>query len=1120
MNNFITNSGENNLKKRLVDLIRHSEELKFLVGFFYFSGISEFYDTLRNNSECTLKILVGLNVDKIAFKIVEYDEEEVTKSNKERRELFIDSVKKTINTDDFDTKEFNEQVKFFIEMIKIKRLIIRKTDRPNHSKLYIFKLNETQIGRKRLFITGSSNLTKAGVSTQDEFNVEISDYGVNDAEAYFDALWDEAVELTEHEETRQKLLRVVENDTHIKEVTPFEAFLFILKKYLESFEHKNVSMSLSDLLSLNGYTPYTYQLDAVKQALAVIEQNNGVILADVVGLGKTIIACSIAKELNKQGIIICPPGLKGDETAESGWEKYREEFKLYDWKVFSLGNMEKISRYLEKNKDIEAVIVDEAHRFRNQDTEDYESLLNICRGKNVILLTATPFNNRPGDILSLLKLFLVPKKSSITIENDLVSMFRYFKSDFERLADITKYHSSDIPSKRNKAKSNYKSLFGDDRIDLTKVKERTKYLSYQIRNIIEPVTIRRNRIDLQSNPYYKDEVKDLSKIDDPLKWFFELSKEQSVFYDRIMYEYFGDPDNGGRFKGPIYQPYAYETQYDEESIDEDSNFEILSQRNLYNFMRRMLVKRFESSFGSFKKSIENFRSISIKVLEFIYKTGKYILDRRLINDIYDKDIEDIEIRLAEYAETLENTVHPRSHRIYNVNDFRFKDKFIDDIESDIALYDEILKELNKLNLVENDPKSKKVITKLKEELAKPPLENEPKRKYIIFSEYVDTIKHLSPIFEKAFPGRCLIVPGKLTQKVIRTINANFDAMHGNPEDEYDILLTSDVISEGYNLNRAGMVINYDIPWNPVRVIQRVGRINRISKKVFESLQIVNFFPTEQGADLVQSENIARNKMFLIHNTLGEDSKIFNADEEPTAAELYKRIQQNPDAAETESFYTKVLKEFLEYKAKYPEIVEKLDSFPSRIKSAKNFTENEILVIFKKGRLYVQGRSIGEELPGEIKEYSLEEIYDRIKCKDDEKPLSLSPDFWVNYYEIKNYTKDLPANAPAKSMEYKALVNLKTLLGTENDEIVKELAFVRVLIRDISDFGTLSDYTLRRIAKISFENEKDMVYALNLLKDLRETLGKDYLAKIENRQELQKEVIIAVENQNSVQLSIN
>ncbi|MCX8034657.1 MAG: helicase C-terminal domain-containing protein, partial [Thermodesulfovibrio sp.] len=167
-------------------------------------------------------------------------------------------------------------------------------------------------------------------------------------------------------------------------------------------------------------------------------------------------------------------------------------------------------------------------------------------------------------------------------------------------------------------------------------------------------------------------------------------------------------------------------------------------------------------------------------------------------------------------------------------------------------------------------------------------------------------------------GRVLSIHGNLTRGNLEAIYKNFDASYKEQKDDYDILLTTDRISEGFNLNRAGMVINYDIPWNPVRVIQRVGRINRISKKVFDRLYIVNFFPSEKGANIVRSREIASNKMFMIHNTLGEDAKIFAPDEEPTPSGLYLKIQQNPEELEGESFITKIIKEYEEIKTKYPE----------------------------------------------------------------------------------------------------------------------------------------------------------------------------------------------------------
>ena len=146
--------------------------------------------------------------------------------------------------------------------------------------------------------------------------------------------------------------------------------------------------------------------------------------------------------MKKRGIVIAPPGIIGDKAKSEGWKKYLEQFHLASlgWEAFSLGDLEHVSEFVSGTNDIEVIIIDEAHRFRNEDTKDYEYLKNICRGKIVILLTATPFNNKPTDIFSLLKLFIIPKKSSITLDDDLENKFREFKSEFDKLSYIKRYY--------------------------------------------------------------------------------------------------------------------------------------------------------------------------------------------------------------------------------------------------------------------------------------------------------------------------------------------------------------------------------------------------------------------------------------------------------------------------------------------------------------------------------------------------------------------------------------------------------------------------------------------------------------------------------------------------------
>lgn len=1121
---FITNGETKILKKRLNELISKSQELKFLIGFFYFSGIRELYEELRRNEQVTIKVLVGLNVDIYNEQLIEIAYASKT-SDEEKIQEFYQSVKKSINTDYFDNKEFYEQVMFFIDLIKSDRLIIRKTYEPNHAKLYLFKLDNKQIVRNKLFITGSSNLTKAGLTTQNEFNVEISDFGYDDAEKYFDELWEKAVRINEFEDVKKKLIAILEQETLVKQITPFEAYCLVLKSYLETYKHKDLSTWVTDLLDKNGYKTYNYQLDAVKQALAIIEKFNGVIIADVVGLGKTIIACAIAKHLRQRGVVICPPGLMGDENKTEGWKKYLDQFQMYDWDVRSVGDLEKTHEFVKSHDDIEIVIIDEAHRFRNKDTKGYELLKNICRGKKVILLTATPFNNKPKDVLSLLSLFISPKQSPITLNRNLESFFSWIEDMFNKLAFIKKHYNSSDKYLREKAQRLYQSIFNSPNIYLPNVTRKSQYLAKLIKDIIAPVTIRRNRLDLQMNPFYRHEVKELSVVEDPKEWFYELTPEQSVFYDEVITIFFAPPDKGGKFKGAIYRPFEYEQgitnneeEKDEIKPNKESNRELIQQRNLFDIMRRLLVKRFESSFGAFQQSINNFIRITENVLAFIKKTGngdplkgEYILDRSLLEELLELDEEQIEEKLVNYELQIAAGVYPKKHKRYKIEKFALKNEFIDDIHSDLELFKFINQRIDDLRLVANDPKAECLLKNLTTVLSKPPQKGEPIRKVIIFSEFADTVHHLENRVKALNPElfrRTLVVTGSIPESKISVINQNFDASANVQVDNFDILISTDKLSEGFNLNRAGMVINYDIPWNPVRVIQRLGRINRISKKVFSSLSIVNFFPTEMGAEFVRSREIAQSKMFMIHNTLGEDAKIFDIDEEPSPAGLYQKLNQNPDENDQVSFYTRIINLFHSIQEKYPDTIKKLDLLPKRIKVAKPFTDNEMLVFFKKNRLYVKAL---KNVNGEVEVYdcSFEDVLDKIACEPNTPSIAIDDEFWALYQKAKEEQKEAKQLKPGISIEQKALNIIDALLRNNHDEQILELKpFLRILREDILDYGTLPYYTLRRIAQLNLKNTKDVIKEIT---NIRNELGQNYLEKEKMRYKDTKEIIVAINN---------
>ena len=574
------------------------------------------------------------------------------------------------------------------------------------------------------------------------------------------------------------------------------------------------------------------------------------------------------------------------------------------------------------------------------------------------------------------------------------------------------------------------------------------------------------------------------------------------------------------FKGAIYKPNEYESlKEDEDKLSEDDNRAFQQQRNLFDFMRRLLVKRFESSFGAFEKSIQRFLRTNRMVLSFIEKSGKYVMDRKVIENIYDDtdDADDftyeaIKEALEEFERNAINHTKPKHTKIYNVETFQFKKEFLDDIKNDIKLFERVEQEIKDLNIIKNDPKREAVLETIKDVLNK---ETNPRRKVILFTEYTDTVRHLKKYFEKELLGRAMFCDGGITKKFAKELDANFNAKYKEQVDDFDVLITSDKLSEGFNLNRAGLIINYDIPWNPTRVIQRVGRINRMSAKVFDELFIYNFFPTDQGADIVKSREIAQQKMFLIHSALGEDSKIFDADEEPTPSGLFSKISTNPEENDELSTSTIIRNDFNEIIESHPEVIKKISDLPNRVKTAKLFNDNNVVVLRKKGMaLFSIVHQYENEKPNDKPaEKTFEELIEFVKCGTDEERQQLNSTFWNSYEEIKSYKPKYKSGRSELALENQANIALKTLLKEKRDDLDQELvSFIDTLLKDIKKYKTLPKYTLRQLKLSTKENSFDEL--ITNIKDLRRRLGDDYLNVILSRiDNIENDVIIAVGNFN-------
>ncbi|MDQ0288165.1 helicase-related protein [Oligosphaera ethanolica] len=1126
------------LGEKLRELASDSTLIRVMGGFFYFSALKSFHDALAANPRVALRIIVGMDVELHYSHLVEINRREPNESNitalpgdRELIEAYLESLRTAMGAPELDIATFHERLPLFIDLLKNGRLHIRRSRNLTYARACLFDRDSGELFSQVDWLTGSIDLSQPKLTVQNQVQVGSRDFGVDELAEQFEQLWDDGVVLTEDPDTLKRILAILEHESIAAAVTPYEAYGLLLKIYLDLQKQVNASAYLSQILEDHDYTKYRYQLDAVDQALTILQEYNGVIIADVVGLGKSVVASLIINGIKKRGIIIAPPGLIGDaQKRESGWQDYKSDFRFYDWEIFSCGLLEDAWNYVKDRPDIEVVLIDEAHRFKNQETEDYETLSDICRGRKVILLTATPFNNRPADIFALLKLFVVPGCSNITLDDRLEHRFATYDNVFSQLSFIQKNLKKEDDETVKRVRSAYEKLHWqferhapDGDIDPRLIKKWSRKMAREIRKILEPIIIRRNRIDLRNDPDYRNEVSELSDMQPPAEQYFELTPEQSRFYDDIIGTYFGE---GGSFRGCLYQPFLYEGKTGAGRGGQDLHRESIQQQNLYSFMCRLLVRRFESSFGAFARSIDKFIVSHEQARDFIRKHNRYIMNRTLLERLYAKDADDVEAALEDFASESDVDLTPRNKRVYEVAAFAQKDQFLADLDHDIALFHEVQDKLKQLDLTQNDPKAARLTDVVKAVLASkhPDIahkKGEPKRKVIVFSEYADTVKHLADYLETHFPGRVLSVSGNTSKQLKQTLAANFDAgfgKKGKPLDQYDILVATDKMSEGHNLNRAGLVINYDIPWNPTRVIQRVGRINRIGNKVFQNLYIFNFFPTERGADINRSREIAAAKMFMIHNTIGEDAQIFDIDETPEASSLFRKLQQNPEDSEEESFLTSVKKAYLAMLEQHPDMAQRLQHLPHRIKTARTGDSNALYLFKRKGlglfTIYVPEIDGAERLRAEST--TMEEAFAAIQCDFAEPRLGLSEDFWDAYDEAKAGLDQFgprhqAGGGDSRSMRVRALSNIAAALSRLQNDASPAGAFLPTLRQAIERFGALSEFTLRRLGRFELKSDAQLQKFLEQVEMIRQKLGDNYLADLTKLSaNTRSEIIVAIE----------
>ncbi|MCH8549929.1 MAG: phospholipase D-like domain-containing protein [Balneolaceae bacterium] len=911
---FFTNQGDNNLLRKFEGVFENIESIRHfdaLVGYFRASGYFKVRPFL--NKIPKIRILVGINVDKLTKKY-HVKGQMYLENPQETKQEFLNAIIENIQKADYD--EVTEQgiIQFINDLVDEKIELRAHPKQTIHAKVYIFRPANFNEYAPCEVITGSSNLTDSGLGSKAEsnyeFNVSLRDYeDVKFATDEFDRLWKESVPILEAEAEKLKKKTYLRDD-----FTPFELYIKMLIEYFgKRVEYDPYNI---DLLLPEKFMKLKYQSDAANQGYAIMMKHNGCILADVVGLGKTIIACMMIKKFiyengtHSRILIVVPPAL------EENWRTTSEDFQIKNhFEFITTGSLHKVlneeNYYYSNAEKFDMVVVDESHKFRNDYTNMYLALQEICKKprarpaedgdtrKKVILLSATPLNNRPQDIENQLYLFQDRRNSTLENIRNLQDYFKPINDQYKKLSTAKKLNIEKL-----------KRLFQKLRDD-----------------VVEPLVIRRTRTDLIKNDEYLADMKQqgltFPKVDDPIAIRYELNEDLTALFFETVGLITGLDEFGNETEGLGYYRYrAIEFLANEEDRKIYGNVGQISGR-LSAIMKTLLVKRLESSFHAFTQSIKRFHRSITHMLEMFENNRVFIAPDLDINKLLEEGYS---------YDQIEEKINEREGNNREFTSDAFDDKFLELLKEDQKKLKQLVERWSD---VREDPKLNTFIENMQDRFLDE--KKNPTGKIVIFTESKETAKEITDKLRAVGDYSILRISADNRKQMERTIQKNFDA-NLEPEkqdNEYDIIITTEVLAEGINLHRSNTILNYDVPWNSTRLMQRIGRVNRIGSTA-KKIYVYNFYPSAQGDSQIRLVNTALRKLQAFHTAFGEDNKIFSLLEEKGEGALFgNKIQKE------ESEILKYLTELREFKKKNPKQFSEISKIPNKARCGRKAAERKL-----------------------------------------------------------------------------------------------------------------------------------------------------------------------------------
>jgi superfamily II DNA/RNA helicase len=1078
MSHDIIDNRQQKLAENINQILQSSSAVHFAVGYFFLSGFKAISANLTNIKEMRLLIGNTSNRDTIEQIAEGYRRLELIKDELEgqqyakrstRQLMAIETAQNIRSTMELmdPTDEGEKLIENLVKMIEEKRLQVRiYTKGRLHSKAYIFDYGQIydqqgkpiQRQEKGIAIVGSSNLSLAGISHNTELNVIV--HG-NDNHSiltqWFNQLWEES------EDFDETLMTQMKQSWALATVTPYDIYLKTLYMLLRE---RLAEERATEIMVDNEITEKlaNFQKIAVDHAIQLIREYGGCFVADVVGLGKSFIGAAIVKRFEQiekaRPLIICPAPLI------EMWERYNEMYHL-NARVLSMGMLredEKLgSRILLedfKYRDRDFVLIDESHNLRNAGTQRYKIVETfLATGRQCCLLTATPRNKSAWDLYHQIKLFHQDDKTDLPIDPpDLKEYFKLVEKGQRQLPEllanilirrtrnhIMRWYGFDSKTHQPVDTNNFQDYLNGTKRAYVIVGGKHQFFPKR-----ELETIEYSIEDTYQGLYQQ------------LRQYLGKSRKRQLKklpQDELCYARYGLGN------------YVLPNQKKQEPYVSLQS----AGASLRGLMRILLFKRFESSVYAFqqtiKKLIQGHQTFQEALLQGIIPAGEEA--QKIIYEPNETEEQDLMTALAQVSDK------------YDINDFDVT-RLQEHLDHDIQLLKQIL-ELVEPITPEKDTK----LQTLKTWLNKPLFQ---KSKHLIFTSYADTAyylyQNLNPNGEKN--NIEVIYSGdknkaKIVGRFAPKANNYYQLKQG--ESEIKTLIATDVLAEGLNLQDGNIIINYDLHWNPVKLIQRFGRIDRIGSEN-DAIYGFNFLPeTALEKNLGLQQKLA-NRIKEIHETIGEDAAILDPTEKLNEEAMYAIYETNNH--EQLSLFEENQGEFLDLneaeeilrqlQRDNPREYERITNLPHGIRTAK-FSLKKGIIVFceasypnrKDLKGYQQLYLLNEQ--GEIISQDLAHILGILKTTPEEKGLPLPKNYNQKVMKVKSKFTQIVKHRHSEK-EYRSsltqaqkyiLKELGLLFKiTNNEDIRKQINILEQAFRQ--PLTTVLKRELNRLKRESFTGE--------------------------------------------------